>query len=93
LLNNTGAPKKVERKCSADKSYPPSCPQKSSIETALYAISDGEKYYSVCMSTCQPVFVTKALAYTYDTRAEALEIADKLRNAGHRVGVVRYEAP
>jgi len=59
-------------------------------EVPLYAITDGERYYCVCLDTCQPVFLTKPFAYTYDTSAEALKIADKLRKAGFRVGVVRY---
>lgn len=59
-------------------------------EVPVYATTDGEKYYCVCLSTCQPVFLTKPFAYTYDTRAEALERVDELRKAGLRVGVVRY---
>ena len=89
---NSGAQLKGTRAVSARGAYSssprPLFPQKSS-KGALHAITDGERYYSVCMSTRQPVFLTKPFAYTYNARAEALAVADRLRKAGFRVGVVR----
>jgi len=56
----------------------------------LYAITNGIGYYVVALDTGRPTFLAKPFAYTYNTRQEAEDIANKLRKIGFAALVINY---
>lgn|GEM_PF-7044735 len=56
----------------------------------MYAITNGIGYYVVALDTGRPTFLAKPFAYTYNTRQEAEDIANKLRKIGFAALVINY---